>query len=384
MITRGKLSIIVSGMIASDPYQGGATWAVLQYILGFRRLGHEVIFIEPIQSQAIRPSGAAFASSKNARYFCDVIAEFGLERNAALLLSGTQETVGLPYETLRAAAQRAHLLINLSGLLTDEALLSPIPVRAYLDLDPAFNQLWSAVHGIDMRFSAHTHFFTIGLLLGDPICPIPTCGLSWRRMLPPVVLDFWAPAAQPGAHLTTIGNFRAYGSIEHNGIFYGQKAHSLRKFYSLPKMTNARFVLALGIHPDEVNDLQALHANGWSIEDPIAVAGTPAKYQEFIHSSLAEFGIAKSGYTVSQCGWFSDRSACYLASGRPVIAQDTGFGRFLPTGEGLFSFKNTEDILAAINDLQEYPSQHRVRARAIAEEYFDSDKVLTCLLDIVS
>jgi hypothetical protein len=123
-----------------------------------------------------------------------------------------------------------------------------------------------------------------------------------------------------------------------------------------------------------------LAANGWQLVDPANVATTPSSYQEFIQKSKAEFGIAKSGYVASCCGWFSDRSICYLASGRPVIAQDTGFTRFLPTGEGLFAFQTSEDVVAAVRALHADYGRHARAARAIAEEYFESDKVLTRLL----
>jgi hypothetical protein len=137
---------------------------------------------------------------------------------------------------------------------------------------------------------------------------------------------------------------------------------------------------ALAIHLGETKDLEALAANGWRLLDPAEVAGTPAHYRAFLQGSRAEFGVAKSGYVVSRCGWFSDRSACYLACGRPVLAQDTGFRPFLPTGDGLLAFATLDDALAGIESLNgDYP-RHARAARALAEEFFDSDKVLTGLL----
>src|SRR5207249_2653539 len=192
----GKLRILLSGMIAGDPHQGGATWAVLQYLLGFRRLGHEVFFVEPVLEAALRPAGASLAASVNADYFFRVVQEFGLEGNAALLQTGTRQTAGLAYDSLRRAVGRADLLINISGMLADEKLIGQIPVRVYLDLDPAFNQLWQAVQGIDMRFSGHTHFVTIGLGIGQPGCTVPTCGLPWITTVQPVVLEDWPTAGQ--------------------------------------------------------------------------------------------------------------------------------------------------------------------------------------------
>jgi len=232
------MNIILSGMIASVPRQGGATWAVLQYVLGFQRLGHEVYFVEPLAESALRPAEAPLALSTNAAYFRQVMAEFGLAEKAALLLTGTRQTVGLSYRQLGEVAHRADVLINISGMLTDEELTGAIPVRVYLDLDPAFTQLWHAAQGIDMHFANHSHFVTIGRAIGQPDCDVPTCGLNWITTNQPIVLAHW-PAADHIIHdaLTTVGNWRAYGSVEYHGTFYGQKAHALRPFITLPTQT---------------------------------------------------------------------------------------------------------------------------------------------------
>ena len=381
---KSKLRIVVSGMMAGDAYQGGATWAVLQYVLGFRRLGHEVLFVEPVKPASIRPTGAALAESDNAAYFSRVAKRFGLVDVAGLLLEGTRTMVGCSYERLCAAVPKADVLLNISGMLTDAALIESIPVRIYLDLDPAFIQLWHAISGIDMRFAGHTHFVTVGQAIGTRGCGVPTCDLSWLPTLSPVVLDYWPPGeAVSYDGLTTVGNWRGYGSIEHEGRLYGQKAHSCRQFIDLPRRTNVKFMPALAIHSGEVPDLKALQSHGWHVLNPAQVADTPEHYQRFIQSSWAELGIAKSGYVVSRCGWFSDRSACYLASGRPVLAQDTGFGRFLPTGAGLLSFATMEEAVAGVEILQRDYARHARAARALAEEFFDSDKVLSGLLDRV-
>lgn len=378
------MNIIVSGMIAGVPRQGGAVWAVLQYLLGFRRLGHDVCFIEPVDQAALTPEAAKLEDSTNANYFRGVLSTFGLEKDAALWLRGTKQTAGLEYDQMLSRARKADLLIDISGMLNDEDLAGRIPLRVYLDLDPAFNQLWHTVEGIDMHLSGHTHFVTVGLAVGQPGCLVPTCGLEWITTVPPVVLEHW-PFAEFLTHnaLTTVANWRGYGSIEHDGVFFGLKAHSLRKFVELPTLTTERFTLALAIHPDENKDLDALEFNGWELLDPGQTAATPSRYHEFVQGSKAEFGIAKSGYVASCSGWFSDRSACYLASGRPVLAQDTGFSRFLPAGEGLFAFRNKEDVLAEIEQMNRDYVRQRHAARAIAKEYLDSDRVLGQMLSAI-
>jgi hypothetical protein len=240
------------------------------------------------------------------------------------------------------------------------------------------------VQGIDMRFAHHSHFVTIGLAIGQPGCSVPTCGLSWMTTVQPIVLEHWPVAERINYDaLTTVANWRGYGSVEHNGVFFGQKAHSLRRFMTLPTLSDERFMLALAIHPDEVKDLTALVSSRWQLADPAQVAATPARYRRFIQGSRAEFGIAKAGYVAAQCGWFSDRSVCYLASGRPVIGQETAFSRFLPVGAGLFAFTTCDDVLAGIEELRRDYTGNARAARAIAEDYFDSDTVLSRLLQRV-
>jgi hypothetical protein len=379
-----RLRILVSGRIAADPHHGGATWAVLQYLLGLRALGHQVSFIEPIDAAALQPH-RTLAGSINARYFDAVADRFGLaQRDAALLVTGTRETHRRSYDDLLRTAGSSDLLINISGLLRDEALLGPIGRRLYLDVDPAFTQLWHAVEDIDMGLANHTHFATLGALIGEPGSAIPDCGVRWTATRPPVVLSEWpATAGVPRGALTTVANWRSYGSIEHNGVFYGQKAHSLRPYYPLPTLTSQPFLLAIAMHPDEVSDRQALDANRWSTCQPSEVTATPWDYQAFIRGSKAEFGVAKAGYVHSRCGWFSDRSVCYLASGRPVLAQDTGFTSFVPAGEGLLRFDSIDSALEGIEAISTDYGRHAAAARQLAEAYFDSNLVLAQLIDSI-
>jgi hypothetical protein len=369
-----SLRVLVSGMVAGDPHQGGATWAVLQWVLGLRALGHDAWLVEPVD----RLDGEVV------RYFEGVVAAAGLEGRAALLVRGTRETAGTPYEALAAAAAGADLLLNVSGMLRDEALLAGPAVRAYLDLDPAFVQLWHAVEGIDMGLDAHERFVTVGLNLGGPGCDVPTCDREWITTPPPVVLEQWpaAPGAPEGAW-TTIGNWRGYGSVTWKGVQYGQKAHSVRALADLPARTTEPVLAAFAIHPGETPDLALLARHGWALADPRAVAGTPAAYRAFLGASRGELGIAKHGYVASRCGWFSDRSACYLASGRPVVAQETGFSAHLPCGEGLLAFADAEGAAAAMEEVALDPARHGRAARALAEAHLDARRVLPRLLERV-
>lgn len=376
------MRVVFAGMIATDAGQGGAAWAVLQYVLGLKQLGHDVCFVEPISKSKLRPRGTAFADSDAATRFLRLTCAFGLAGSAALLLDGTTETVGMSYASIRRFAQTADVVINASGMLNDAALLEPVPRRLYLDLDPGFNQAWHC-DGIDMRFDAHTHFATVALAMGEPDCRVPTCGRQWITTCPPVVLREWPVATRTTrSAFTTVANWRSYGSLQHDGLFLGQKAHALRPLIDLPRKTQTPLALALAIHPSEP-DLATLRSNHWTLVDPRRATGTPERYRRFVRGSRAEFGLAKAGYLATRSGWFSDRSACYLASGRPVLAQDTGLGRVLPTGEGLLTFSTGEEALAGFDSIQaDYP-RHREAARAIAEQHCDSDRVLSRLLDRV-
>lgn len=378
-----RLSIVIAGMVAAQPGQGGAAWAVLQYVLGLRSLGHDVTLIDPAAVPA-ETTDAAFGASEAAEFFHRLAADFGLLDSAALLRAGTRTTVGLPFDELVSRARRADLLLNISGMLREPALTEPIRRRVFLDLDPAFNQMWHA-QGIEMGFDRHTHFATIAWNIGLPDCTVPTCGRDWITTPQPVVLDRW-PVADAIEHdgLTTVAHWRSYGSVTHEGVFHGQKAHAWRELFALPRRTPEPCLPALAIHPAETADLAALRDHGWRLLDPAALCGSPQDYQRFVRGSKAELAIAKQGYVRSRCGWFSDRSVCYLASGRPVIAHDTGFQSRLPTGDGLFPFTTVDDALAAIDSLNSDYQRHRRAARDIAAATFDSRLVLPALLDRVS
>jgi hypothetical protein len=368
-------TVIVSGMIAATPWQGGAAWAVLQYLLGLRRLGCSVYFMEPID----RPEEM---TSDVPRYCEQVMGRFGFEDRWALIPPRGTDPIGMGWAQIGSAAREAELLLNVAGMLSDADVLDQIPVRAYLDLDPVFTQLWHASEGVDMRLDGHTHFVTVADAIGRPGSTVPSCGRDWLPTLPPVVLEEWPVATHLERHaITTVGHWRSYGSIHHQGVQYGQKVHSLRPLIDLPSRTSGRFALALAIHPDETEDLAALRENGWTLFDPAAVAATPDDYRRFVQGSWAEFGLTKAGYVVSDSGWFSDRSACYLASGRPVIGQDTGFGRRLPTGAGLFAISTAEDAAAAIEELHRDYERHRAAARELAATHLDSDRILGALVE---
>lgn len=368
-----SLRIVLGAMVASVPGHGGATWAALQYALGLRGLGHDVLVLDEVRGPG---DPAARAGS-----LAGVAAGFGLDGRVALL-DGAGGASGVAYADVLAFAAGADLLVNLAGTVRDPRVLEAVPRRLLVDLDPAFTQLWHA-QGVDVGIAAHDRFASVGLRLHAPECSIPDGGVRWAPTLPPVALEYWPLAADaPTEGVTAIANWRSYGTIEHDGVRYGQKAHSVRALIELPRLTAEPPRFAVLIDQGETRDLAALHAHGWVLLDAARETATPDAYARFVRASAAELGIAKEGYVVSRCGWFSDRSACYLASGRPVVAQRTGWERVLPEGEGLLGFDTAAEAAEAIAAVAAEPARHAAAARALAEERLDARRVLPALLEV--
>lgn len=379
----GRKSIVIAGSLAQKPGRGGHTWVFLQYVLGFKKLGWDVLFLDRLEpSMCVSETGAAapLESSWNVRYFLDVMSRFGLDRSYSLLCNEGARTIGLSRADILARVSASSALINVMGFLKDEEILDLAPTRVFLDIDPGFGQMWQAL-GQHQTFRGHDAYVTIGENIGRPDCGIPTCGLGWITTKQPIVLDEWTVVdSLPGAPITSIASWRgAYGPVTHEGITYGLRVHEFRKFAPLPRATASRFEIALDIHPADVTDIDLLTTNGWSLVEPREAAGDPWRYRKYISRSAAEVMIAKSMYVQTRSGWFSDRSICYLASGRPVLAQDTGLRAVLPIGEGLLTFTTLEEAAECSREILRDHPRHARAARHLAEEYFDSSKVLGAL-----
>jgi hypothetical protein len=389
-------TVLVSGVIANKPHNGGAAWTRLSWVLGFRRLGCDVLFIEQIAADACadgtgRP--ASFGDSENLRHFAGVVERFGLSgRSALLCVKGERiaDSYGLPYPELRSAADGADLLVNISGHLTLDAIKSRVRRRAFIDLDPGFTQLWHAGSG-HARLAGHDDYFTVGENVGTAACDLPTGDILWRPVRQPVVLGEW-PAVPSlcsrendrPLRLTTIASWRGpFGPVEHGGRTLGSKVHEFRRFIDLPRRTGQTFELALDIHPAEAGDLALLGGHGWRVVDPKTVAGEPERFRGYVQGSDAEFSVAQPVYVHANTGWFSDRTVRYLASGRPAVVQDTGFARHLTAGEGLLAFRTPDEAAEAVRRVGEDYDGHCRAARRLAETYFDSDRVLGRFLDEV-
>jgi hypothetical protein len=377
-------TIVVAGALAQKPKRGGHTWALLQYLLGFRQLGWNVLFLdrfEPERCVDERRQPCPPERSVHVRYFLDVMEQFDLQSCFALLEAGSNRSIGIAREEVLRRTSNSVLFLNIMGFLTDEAVMHSAPRRVFLDIDPGFPQMWHAL-GLADLFVGYHDYVTIAENIGKPGCTIPTRGLDWITTRPPVVLDYWPIGISKSGAFTTVASWRgAYGPVEYEGKTYGLRAHEFRKFAELPRHSNMRFELALDINPQETKDLSLLRANGWHLLDPQVIARDPSAYRSFISGSCGEFMVAKSMYVENRGGWFSDRSICYLASGKPVLAQDTGLRDNYPTGRGLVVYSNMEEAVEGLGQVAMDYDWHARGARRLAEEYFDSRTVLPRLLD---
>jgi hypothetical protein len=367
-VSRG--SVVVFAALAQRPGAGGHTWFALQYLLGFRALGWEVTLVDRLDP-GMPGDGLA--------YLAEEMERFGLGGEWSVLLPEGR-SAGLPRVEVERRLASADFLLNVMGYLEDEELLALPPLRVFLDIDPGFGQMWSEL-GLADPFVGHDRFVSVGLEVGNAACAVPDCGREWIPTLPPVVLARW-PAVAGGEAFTSVATWRGpYGPVEYGGRTYGLRAHQFRRFLSLPERVPAEFELALAIDPGDAADLARLRAAGWTLLDPVAVAADPVSYRSFVQASAAEFTVAKAMYVDTQSGWFSDRSACYLASGKPVVAQETGFGRHLPTGEGLLAFSDPDEAVAAVEAVRGDRERHAGAAREIATEHFDAERVLGRLVE---
>jgi hypothetical protein len=358
--------------------RGGHAIGLLHWLHGLRRLGHDVLLVEFLDEKT-RLGGVERAVAAFQALMGDC---WPAERTAVLLDSDGTSAAGLSSAQVARFAAGADALIEAAAHYRAEPwpVVGGVRPRIMVDQDPGYTHLWAQLERDPRHLFGDCDFwFTVGLNVGSPRCPLPTLGLSWRGMAPPVVLPWWGPPSLPTHdRFTTVASWRDYGWVTFDGQAYGPKADEFLRFLELPRRTGRRFELALHIEPDDP-DRDLLRRHGWQLR-PHSIVDTPARYRRYIRDSLAEFSVAKGVYAGTNSGWFSDRSACYLAAGRPVVLQSTGFGDVLPTGEGLFAVRDLEEAADAVAEItRDYP-RHSKAARALAAEFFDSDHLLAGLL----
>jgi hypothetical protein len=388
----------------------GVAWQVLHYLEGFRRLGADVYYVEDTGSWPYDPEQNTITQDcrYTVEYISRLMARYGFQDHWAYRAATQEEgTFGLSESQVQRLFDQADALVNVTGSTVLRAEHLHVPVRIYLETDPVLPQIEVAKGSrfpID-QLDAHTHHLTYGENLGAPDCGVPVGRFEYRPTRQPIVLDWWTPANGPAtreapppstASFTTVANWRQSGKdFEWCGETYTwSKHHEFLKFFDLPRRTAQPLELALAVKgnpregdhlwvpadPEDAEALRLLTSHGWRVIDAMAVSKNISPYRDYILASRGEFTVAKDQNVRLRSGWFSDRSACYLAAGRPVVTQDTGFGKLLPTGEGLFAFSTIEDAVAALDAIDSDYARHSGAARAIAEEYFRAETVLAKLI----
>ena len=374
--TKGR--VIVLGIAFWYPL-AGVTYQILHYLLGLRALGYDTYYVEDSQAGVYDPTLGDFSYD-----YTNVLAligprldEYGFAgRWACRDTDGV--THGLSVAELDEVYRTADACLNVCGSHHLNEQQRRIPVRIYCESDPFSAQVKVAKGDAGTRafLDNHTHFFTFGENIGRPGCGIPETGHLWQPTRQPVHLPLWTSEPLGGDTYNTITTWQNKGDpIEWGGrAYWWTKDREFRKVIDLPRRRPAsRFELATGVEPD-VRDV--LLSNGWHLADAGAVSIDPHGYADYIKRSRGEFTVARDQYSGPRTGWFSDRTACYLAAGRPVVTGDTAFDVALPTGRGLFGFTDADGAAAAVDAIESDYAGHCRAAREIAAEYFAADKVL--------
>lgn len=381
----------MSGLIARFPV-GGNTWSYLQYVLGLQQLGFDVYYLEDsVDFLCYNPEDNTTDVNPAycAEYLKRVMEDNQVQLHGRWAYRIGDKCYGLSETEIIDVCRDAEVLLNVSGSLFLESRkmreeYRRIDTKVFIDTDPAYNQI-KYVNDPKRReygLALHDEHFTFGENIGAPDCHVPTCGINWRKTRQPIVLDLWTPVID--AHLdtfTTVTSWRPNNTLKYQDIEYGHKDVELRKFVNLPQLTDQKIELAMsgGVRPKILLD------HGWRLVSGIAEERLDMwSYMNYLQRSRAEWSVAKNAYVATRCGWFSERSACYLASGKPVLVQDTGFSKYLPTGNGLFAFEDMSNILQGIDNINEDYEMHCQAARAIAEKYFDSRRVLNSMLNQIN
>jgi len=399
-MTASSLRVIVTGFIGHQRLLGGVAWDYLNVLLGMKRLGHDVYYIEDSgcwpYNDVDGPSGGDWTDwnpQATLEHLNKVMSAFNLDHKWAYHFPPKSEWFGLSNRERRQMIESADVLINVAGTLEKPWDYRTIKRLIYVDTDPVFCQI-GAEAGTDsiimrQRLNAHDVFFTVGECLNTND-EIPKAGYHWYTTKHPVVLDQWRDNTPPANGFTTIMNWSSYESVSYHNKRYRQKDVEFMKFINLPQKAFPT-PLEVALYKPRLRSprnfavsvpLDILETSGWKIVDAAEVCPDFSTYRRYIHQSKAEWSVAKNGYVVGRSGWFSGRSACYLAAGRPIVVQDTGFSKMLPVGEGVISFSTVDEAEAGIREVETNYQRHAKAAQEIAETYFDSDKILNRILDI--
>jgi len=380
-----KGKIIVFGILFWYPL-AGVTYQFLHYMIGLRRLGYDPYYIEDSgrwvydpQIDALSPSAAG-----NINMVAPVLEAHGFSGKWAFRGSYPGgECYGMTEEQILRLYREADAFLNVTGAQEIREEHMVCPRRIYVESDPFAAQVGVAQGhaGTIAALAAHDTHFSFGENLGSEDCLVPIERFRWLPTRQPVALDLWdhAPGPKRGSYTTITTWHNKNKDLDYQGdTYYWTKDREFLKFVDLPLRRSTSFELAVWVDEDVK---QLLQSNGWSLVDSIELSRNTDSYRNYILHSRGEFTVARDQYVRPNTGWFSDRSACYLAAGRPVITQETGFSKFLPSGKGLFGFRTMDDVLAAIDAIESDYDGHCRAAREIGAEYFATEKVVSSLME---
>ncbi len=373
--------IVIAAGIAAQPISAvGITWTGMNWPLGFRELGWDVWIVESLAGDRCVDAHwnkVPAPESANTAYWEQMIRAFGFEGRATLLIDDAADNLA----DLRDFAAGADLFLNLSGHYRSKAVEFPRALKVYHDGDPAFTQTWVESYHCDMNLATHDRFVSAGTRFGAPGTFAPDCGIEWIPTFPPVTLSWWPFAEQIAFdRFTTIAHWEGYKNVEWNGQWLTGKREEFQRILDVPRRVSRPIELAMDVAAHSW-ELDAFREAGWQFIESATVCSSLDAYANYIRQSSAEFSVAKGGYVLSNTGWFSDRSVCYAAAGRPLVIQDTGASHILPCGEGYHPFRTAEEAAAACERvIADFPAQQRA-ARKLAEEFFDSRVVLPKLIN---
>jgi hypothetical protein len=370
-------TVCLSAKTIFYPKSGGHLWVYLNWALGLRALGCRVIWMETVYPELTAREVRPYADALK-----DRLKRYGLAECVALC-SYTDEP--LPPELVGdcldiEAAAEADLLLDLEYLIAPK-LVGRFRRTALVDIDPGLMQIWMSKGLIDL--ARHDVYFTTGETVGEPGSRIPDAGLRWHYTPPCVALEWWPPRRTgEGASFTTVSHWFEDEWVEDSGAFYqNDKRTGFLPFVGLPQHTSQPLELALCLSPREKDEQAALEDRGWRVRHSYDVASTPWEYQGYIQNSLGEFSCVKPSCINLQNAWVSDRTICYLASGKPAVVEHTGPSRFLPDAAGLFRFRDMDDAVRCLETVAADYDRHCMLSRALAEEYFDARKVVGSVLE---
>jgi hypothetical protein len=371
-----------SAFVAKYPTGGGNFWVPLQYLLGLRALGVEAYWLEVLWGKPDLARAREFVAT-----FLRYVEDLAVAPWVALVLypesgrddpPGPSEHWGLTADALWARA-RDGLLLNMADSVP-AALRSRFGRTALFDIDPGQFQLWARDH--DLGVGSHDAYLTIGQNLGAPDSPVPL-DVAWQRVWPVVHVPAWPEQPPPAAtgRYTTVTQWWSGSWVVLDGeVLDGSKRKGFLEVVELPRRVGVALELGANIHPDETEDLELLARNGWHVADPALVAGTPQDFRRYVQASRGEFSCAKPTYVRTRPGWVSDRTVCYLASGRPCVVQATGAEGLLPDGPGLRFFRTLDEAADALRAVEaDYAAAARA-ARRLAEDVFATRVVLPGVL----